>query len=147
MFRVTRQYQFAASHRLHSPQLGVEENRELYGKCNNPFGHGHNYVLEVSVSGPLDARSGRAVDTTVLDQLVSREVLEPFGHRNLNTEVPVFSQIVPTSENLGVEIWRRLQSHWRAAFPGDWPRLEKVKIAETPRNIFEVTSDVRSDSQ
>ncbi len=141
MFRVTRRYQFAASHRLHAPQLSEEENRELYGKCNNPCGHGHNYVLEVSARGPLDDHSGRAVDTGALDALVSREVLEPFEHRNLNVEVEVFRQVVPTSENLGTEIWRRLRDNWSVAFPGEWPKLEKVRIGETPRNIFEVVSD------
>ena len=97
MFRVTRRYEFAASHRLHADQLGAEENRRLYGKCNNPFGHGHNYVIEVSVRGPVEAATGRAVDTALLDGLVRREILQPFDHRNLNTEVGVFGQVVATS--------------------------------------------------
>ena len=140
MFRVTRRYRFAASHRLHAPSLGEAENRQLYGKCNNPYGHGHNYVLDVSAGGPLDAESGRAVDTGRLDALVRREVLDAFEHRNLNTEVEAFASSVPTSENLGLEIHRRLSANWKQAFPGAWPRLEKVRIAETPRNIFEVWS-------
>jgi len=138
MFRVTRRYRFSASHRLHSSQLTEAGNRELYGKCNNPHGHGHNYVLAVSVLGPLDAATGRVVDTGFLDELVSRQVLQPFDHRNLNAEVPVFGQVVPTSENLGVEVCRRLKQHWKQVFPGDWPKLEKIRIEETPRNIFEV---------
>jgi 6-pyruvoyltetrahydropterin/6-carboxytetrahydropterin synthase len=141
LFRVTRRYQFAASHRLHAPQLSDAENRELYGKCNNPYGHGHNYVLEVSARGPLDAASGRALDTDTLDTLVAREVLQAFEHRNLNVEVEAFHETVPTSENLGLEIWRRLRSSWTGAFPGEWPRLERIRIAETPRNIFEVRAD------
>jgi 6-pyruvoyltetrahydropterin/6-carboxytetrahydropterin synthase len=141
MFRVTRRYEFAASHRLHSLQLGPEENRRLYGKCNNPHGHGHNYVVDVSVRGPLDAATGRAVDTAVLDELVRRQVLGPFDHRNMNTEVPAFERLVPTSENLGLEICRRLKTNWKQVFPGEWPRLEKIRIAETPRNIFEVGAD------
>jgi 6-pyruvoyltetrahydropterin/6-carboxytetrahydropterin synthase len=141
LFRVTRRYRFAASHRLHARQLSEAENRELYGKCNNPYGHGHNYVLEVSARGPLDGVSGRAVDTDALDALVSREVLDAFEHRNLNVEVPAFREVVPTSENLGIEIWRRLGSGWAGTFPGEWPRLEKIRIAETPRNIFEVRAD------
>jgi 6-pyruvoyltetrahydropterin/6-carboxytetrahydropterin synthase len=141
MFRVTRRYEFAASHRLHSLQLGPEENRRLYGKCNHPHGHGHNYVVDVSVRGPLDAVTGRAVDTAVLDELVRRQVLGPFDHRNLNSEVPVFERLVPTSENLGLEICRRLKANWKEVFPGEWPRLEKIRIAETPRNIFEVGAD------
>jgi 6-pyruvoyltetrahydropterin/6-carboxytetrahydropterin synthase len=141
MFRVTRRYEFAASHRLNSDQLSVADNRLLYGKCNNPYGHGHNYVIEVSVRGPADAATGRAVDTAVLDGLVSREILQPFDHRNLNTEVAAFGQVVATSENLGLEICRRLKRNWKEVFPGEWPKLDKIRIGETPRNIFEVGAD------
>jgi 6-pyruvoyltetrahydropterin/6-carboxytetrahydropterin synthase len=141
MFRVTRRYAFAASHRLDSPRLTPEENRRLYGKCNNPYGHGHNYVVEVSARGPLDAVSQRAVDTDALDGLVAREVLAQMDHRNLNTEVAAFQDSVPTSENLAAEVCRRLKRSWRTVFPGEWPKLEKVRIAETARNIFEVTAD------
>ncbi len=141
MFRVTRRYEFAASHRLHAAQLNEEENRKLYGKCNNPFGHGHNYVLEVSARGPVDERSGRAVDVDALDGVVKRHVLDEFSHRNLNTEVNSFDGLVPTSENLAVEIVRRLKDGWQAAFPGEWPKLEKIRIAETPRNIFEIEAN------
>jgi len=141
VFHVTRRYAFAASHRLHSGQLSEAQNRLLYGKCNNPYGHGHNYTIDVSVRGPVDAASGRAVDIEQLDELVNRQVIEPFDHRNLNVEVAVFAQVVPTSENLGFEICRRLKQHWKEVFPGDWPKLEKVRIEETPRNIFEVGAD------
>ena len=137
MFRVTRSYRFAASHRLHAPQLSETENRALYGKCNNPYGHGHNYVLEVTARGPVDD-SGRAVDRGRLDGLVEQQVLAPFSHRNLNVDVNSFAGRVPTSENLAVEIFRRLKENWGAAFPGEWPRLERVRIEETARNIFEV---------
>ena len=141
MFRVTRRYQFAASHRLHSERLDEEQNQRLYGKCNNPYGHGHNYVVEVSARGPADAVTGRAVDTSLLDDLVQRQVLAAFDHRNLNAEVPAFADIVPTSENLGYEICRRLKRNWKEVFPGEWPKLEKIRIGETPRNIFEVGAD------
>jgi 6-pyruvoyltetrahydropterin/6-carboxytetrahydropterin synthase len=141
MFRVTRRYEFSASHRLHSAHLSEEQNRRLYGKCNNPFGHGHNYVIEVSVRGPADPGTGRAVDTGSLDALVRGEVVQAFDHRNLNTEVPAFAEVVPTSENLGFEICRRLKRNWKEVFPGEWPKLEKVRIGETPRNIFEVGAD------
>ena len=141
MFRVTRRYGFAASHRLDAPQLSGEENRRLYGKCNNPFGHGHNYVVEVSAHGPLDPRTGRAVDVEALDDLVRRHVLEPFDHRNLNEDVNSFQGLSPTSENLLVEICRRLKRNWSTAFPGEWPRLENVRIAETPRNFVEIRAD------
>lgn len=141
MFRVTRRYQFAASHRLHSPVLSDEENQRVYGKCNHPHGHGHNYVLEVSARGPLDPAAGSAANTALLDRLVARQVLEPLEHRNLNLDVDWFGAAVPTSENLGMEICRRLKRKWKAVFPGEWPRLEKIRIEETPRNIFEIRAD------
>ena len=149
MFRVTRRYEFAASHRLHSGELSDEENRRLYGKCNNPYGHGHNYVVEVSVRGPLEGATGRAVDIAILDELVAREVVRPLDHHDLNREVAVFAGVVPgleptlvpTSENLGLEICRRLKRNWKQVFPGEWPKLEKIRIGETARNIFEVGAD------
>src|SRR5581483_5069338 len=98
MFRVTRRYQFAASHRLHSDQLTEDENWKVYGKCNNPYGHGHNYVLHVSARGPMGA-SGTVVPLGPLDDLVTRQVLEPLDHRNLNTDVEWFRAVTPTSEN------------------------------------------------
>jgi 6-pyruvoyltetrahydropterin/6-carboxytetrahydropterin synthase len=140
MFRVTRRYRFSASHRLHAPELSAEENRALYGKCNNPYGHGHNYELEVSVRGPLDG-AGRAVDPRALDALVAREAVGPFDHRNLNSEVEAFARAVPTSENLALEVCRRLKASWRQAFPGEWPKLDRVRIAETANNIFEIDAD------
>ena len=139
MIRVTRRYEFSASHRLHAPGLPEDENRRLYGKCNYPFGHGHNYVLDVSVRGPVDSRSGRAVDPAALDRLVHDRVLAAFDHKNLNEQVAEFGQVVPTTENLGMLIHQRLKRDWRTAFPGGWPRLEKIRIAETERNIFEVS--------
>lgn len=144
MIRLTRRYRFSASHRLHSPHLSESENQALYGKCNYPFGHGHNYEIEVSARGPVEERSGRAVAIDCLDKLVAEQVLTPFDRRNLNEEVEAFGTIVPTTENLGREIFRRLGLHWREAFPGSWPALEKIRIAETPRNFFEVSE---SDAQ
>ncbi len=138
MIRVTRRYGFSASHRLHAAGLTEDENYRLYGKCNNPFGHGHNYVLEVSVRGPVDVRSGRAVDPAALDRLVRERVLAAVDHKNLNEQIEEFSHIVPTTENLGLLIHRRLKQAWTQMFPGPWPQLEKVRIAETERNIFEV---------
>ena len=131
MFRLTRRYRFSASHRLHALSLSAEENRRLYGKCNNPFGHGHNYVVEVSARGPADDVTGTAVNPAVLDALVNRQVIAAFDHRDLPA----------TSENVAVEICRRLKTHWGEAFPGAWPKLEKIRIAETDRNIFEVNAD------
>jgi 6-pyruvoyltetrahydropterin/6-carboxytetrahydropterin synthase len=140
VFHVTRRYEFPASHRLHSSQLSDDENSRLYGKCNNPYGHGHNYIVEVSVRGPLDPVSGRAVDSRLLDELVKREVLERFGHTDLNADVN-FATVVPTSENLAAQICSLLKRNWSTVFPGEWPRLEKIRIAETPRNIFAIRAD------
>ena len=138
MIRVTRRYEFSASHRLHSPALPDDENRRLYGKCNNPFGHGHNYVLDVSVRGPVEERSGRAVDPAALDRLVRERVIAALDHKNLNEQVETFARQVPTTENLGLLIHQRLKQNWHTMFPGVWPQLEKIRIAETERNIFEV---------
>jgi len=140
VFRVTRRYAFAASHRLHSDRLTEEENWRVYGKCNNPYGHGHNYVLHVSARGPA-ARSGSALPIGMLDELVAQQVLRPMDHRNLNIDVDWPEKMVPTSENLAIEICRRLKRNWSSVFRGDWPKLEKVRIEETPRNIFEIRAD------
>jgi 6-pyruvoyltetrahydropterin/6-carboxytetrahydropterin synthase len=131
-----RRYRFAASHRLHSPQLDEEENRRVYGKCNNPYGHGHNYVLEVSVSGDVDPDTGMIANLADLDGFVEREVLEAFDHKSLNEEVPVFRENVPTTENLCMEIFQRLKTFPRA-------KLERVRVEETGNNSFEYAGDNR----
>ena len=118
VMRVTRKYRFAASRRLHAETLREAENRALYGKCNNPFGHGHNYEIAVTVCGPVEARSGRVVEPALLDGLVMRQVIEPFDHRNLNAEVEAFRAVVPTSENLGREVIRRLKQNWSCGVSG-----------------------------
>src|SRR5271170_412812 len=119
-----RRYRFAASHRLHSEQLSEEENDRVYGKCNNPFGHGHNYVVEVRVSGAVDPATGMIVNLTELDGFVEREVIEAFDHRSLNEEVPVFREKVPTTENVCIEIFQRLKRFPKA-------KLERVRVEET----------------
>lgn len=127
---LTRRYSFAASHRLHSAQLSDEENQRVYGKCNNPYGHGHNYVIEVTLSGPVEPSTGMIADLGELDKFVTREVLEPFDHTYLNKDVPAFRERVPTTENLCIEIFDRLK-----AFPK--ARLVRVRVEETGRNSFE----------
>ena len=139
MIRLTRRYRFSASHRLHARGLSEAENRELYGKCNNPYGHGHDYLLEVGVRGPVEERSGRVADVAALDRLVGGEVIRAFDHRDLNQDVPEFASVVPTTENLALEVERRLRRNWSAAFPGEWPRLDRIRIRETKRNIFEIS--------
>ncbi len=139
MIRLTRRYRFCSSHRLHAPGLSETENRELYGKCNNPYGHGHDYALDVSVRGPLDTESGRVVDLAALDGLVREQVVDALDHRDLNTEVAAFAQgLVPTTENLAVEIRSRLASRWGKVFPGDGPALDGIRIQETKRNRIEL---------
>ncbi|MCC6445527.1 MAG: 6-carboxytetrahydropterin synthase, partial [Armatimonadetes bacterium] len=105
---LTRIYDFAASHRLHSHRLSDEENRAVFGKCNNPNGHGHNYGLEITWAGEVDARTGMIGNLPDLDRIVEEEVLERYDHKNLNLDCPEFSHINPTSENLTRAIWERL---------------------------------------
>ena len=137
MVYVSRKYQFFASHRLHSAALSEAENDETYGKCNNPYGHGHNYEVELTVAGPVDSVTGRAVDLAALDELAEQQILGPFRYRYLNHEIPAFQNAVPTTENLGIELDRRLRAAWPSAF-ANGPRLEKVRIWETERNICEI---------
>jgi 6-pyruvoyltetrahydropterin/6-carboxytetrahydropterin synthase len=139
--RLSKRYGFAASHRLHSPALTDEENRETYGKCNNPYGHGHNYEVELTVRGTVDPVTGRVIDLARLDDLAEQQFIAPFRHRNLNAEVPAFRTTVPTTENLGLEVDRRLREAWPAFFPEGGPSLEMVRIRETDRNICEITGN------
>ena len=127
---LTRRYNFAASHRLHSPNLSAEENRRMYGKCNNPYGHGHNYIVEVTMTGPVDRATGMITNLGELDPFVQREVIEPFDHKYLNEEIPEFQAVVPTTENVCREIYRRLKKYPSA-------QLERVRIEETLKNSFE----------
>jgi 6-pyruvoyltetrahydropterin/6-carboxytetrahydropterin synthase len=129
-----RRYRFAASHRLHSPQFSEEENCRVYGKCSNPFGHGHNYVLEVSMSGGVDPATGMIANLADLDTFVEHQIIGPFDHRNLNEEVAAFREVVPTTENLCIEIFRRLKTFPKA-------KLERVRIQETANNSFEYSGD------
>ncbi|MDQ6676481.1 MAG: 6-carboxytetrahydropterin synthase [Acidobacteriota bacterium] len=135
---MTRRYGFAASHRLHSERFSEAENAALFGKCNNPYGHGHDYEIFVTARGEVDPRTGRAFDPAVLDALVERHVLSAYHHRNMNTDVPEFLGTVPTTENLASAIAARLRDHWSEAFPDAEPALRRVRIRETDRNIFEL---------
>ena len=134
MTRLTRRYHFAASHRLHSPEFSEQENRELYGKCTNPYGHGHDYILEITVAGPVDSFSGQVVNVGALDELVTAQILTDFDHRYLNVDVGEFGDNIPTSENILKIAERRLRARW----PESWPRLESLKLRETRRNTFEL---------
>ncbi len=125
-----RRYRFAASHRLHTDRLSEEENARVFGKCANPYGHGHNYMLEVSVSGNVDPATGMIANLAELDRFVEREVIEEFDHHSLNEDVAAFRDVVPTTENLCIEIFERLKSFPRA-------KLERVRVQETANNSFE----------
>ena len=127
---LTRRYRFSASHRLHSAKFSDQENLRIYGKCNNPYGHGHNYVLEVTIAGPVDPATGMIANLGELDLFVEREVIEAFDQKYLNEEIPQFCTQVPTTENVCREIYGRLKP-----FPA--ARLECVRIEETSNNSFE----------
>ena len=129
-----RRYRFAASHRLHTEKLSEEENARVFGKCANPYGHGHNYVLEVSVSGEVDPATGMIANLTELDSFVEREVIEVFDHHSLNEDVAAFRDVVPTTENLCIEIYKRLKSFPKA-------KLERVRVQETSNNSFEYAGE------
>jgi 6-pyruvoyltetrahydropterin/6-carboxytetrahydropterin synthase len=127
---LTRRYRFSSSHRLHSAEMSDAENVRTYGKCNNPHGHGHNYTLEVTVSGPVDPATGMVCNLVDLDGFVEREVLSRFHLENLNT-LKEFTQLVPTTENLSIEIFEILQRGFHQA------HLETVRLEETMMNSFE----------
>src|SRR5215467_133736 len=127
---LTRRYWFSASHRLHCDSMTEEENRNVYGKCNNPHGHGHNYALEVTLGGAVDPKTGMVCDLAELDRFVDEKIVQRFGHENLNT-LEQFRNLVPTTENLCVEIYGIIERDFHAA------GLEKVRLEETMLNSFE----------
>lgn len=132
---LTRVYDFSASHRLHSQGLSDEENRRVFGKCNNPNGHGHNYVVEITVRGGVDARTGTIASLSEIDTLVEEAVIRPFDHKNLNLDLPDFRAENPTAENIARAIWRRLEGRLSRGV------LHKVRLVETPRNAVEYWGD------
>ena len=131
---LTRRYMFSASHRLHSDEFSAEQNRAIYGKCNNPYGHGHNYIVEITVSGPVDERSGMVCNLTDLDRFVHREVVERYDHESLNL-LSEFADKVPTTENLCVAIYETVKRGFHHA------HLDKVRIEETMMNSFEYAGE------
>lgn len=125
MIYVTRRAEFSASHYYHNPDLSPEENRRIFGKCNNPNGHGHNYTIEVTVAGEVDRTTGMVMDLKELKKLLESEVLELMDHKFLNKEVPVFATKIPTTENIAVEIWNLLESKLRRG------KLHRIRLYET----------------
>ena len=130
--RLTSRYRFSASHRLDTPALTPDENRRLYGKCNNPHGHGHDYVLEITVDGPVD-QDGQVVNREALDAVVRERVLARLDHKNLNADIPELTGSVTTTENLATLVSGKLAEGW--TLPA---RLARVRISETARNTFEL---------
>jgi len=125
-----RRYTFSASHRLHCDALSQDENRAVYGKCNNPHGHGHNYVVEVLVGGPVQPETGMVINLADLDAMVRKQVLDRFDHANLNLD-PLFASEVPTTENLCAEVFRLVKQSLTTG------ELEQVRVEETENNFFE----------
>ncbi len=130
---LTRTFEFAAAHRLHLESETPERNWELFGKCTNPAGHGHNYLLEVTVSGSVDPRTGMMVDLLALDRAVEELVVDRYDHKNFNCDVPEFAGVNPTSEVIVTKIFEALDGRLPA-------RLERVRLYETARNIFEISA-------
>ncbi|HZQ44937.1 MAG TPA: 6-carboxytetrahydropterin synthase [Acidobacteriaceae bacterium] len=126
---LSRRYHFSASHRLHVDALSPEENRATFGKCNNPYGHGHNYTVQLTLSGAIDPDTGMVTNLADLDQFAEREMVSRFDHENLNM-LECFRDVVPTTENLAIEIW-----HIFAEYPH--ATLERVRVEETSNNSFD----------
>jgi 6-pyruvoyltetrahydropterin/6-carboxytetrahydropterin synthase len=126
MVYLTRKAEFSASHLYHNPELSPDENKRIFGKCNNPHGHGHNYTLEVTVKGEVDQRSGFVVDLKELKEIMNREVIEAVDHRFLNKEVAEFKDRIPTTENLAITIWGWLKPKLSVA------ALHRIRVYETP---------------
>jgi 6-pyruvoyltetrahydropterin/6-carboxytetrahydropterin synthase len=132
MVYLTRKAEFSASHVYHNPDFTPEENQRVFGKCNNPNGHGHNYTLEVTVKGPVNPESGFVVDLKELKNAMNREVLDAFDHRFLNKEVPEFLTKIPTTENIAIAIWHRLARKLKPV------QLHRVRVYETPDLFVDV---------
>lgn len=126
--KVCRRETFNAAHRLHNPRLSDTENKELFGLCNSPNYHGHNYALEVWVDGPINAVSGYIIDLKELSTIIHQEVLDPFDHRNLNLDCEEFKNLNPTAENIAYVIWNKLRKRIEAKY-----QLE-IRLWETDRN-------------
>ena len=134
MIRVTLKADFSAAHRLHSPELSAEDNKSLFGKCNNPSGHGHNYIVEATLEGNLNAASGRAADVEKL-QILVQKCADRFDHKHLNEDCPEFSNLNPTAENVSRVLFDMVKTK---ALPA---KLVKIGIRETEKNYFEYEED------
>ena len=129
MIYITRKLEFCASHRLFNPSYSDEKNAEVFGLCNNPNGHGHNYVLEVTVRGEVDPETGMVLDLKTLKKLVIDEIIDKVDHKNLNVDVPFLEDVIPTAENLAIYFWEVLEPKLREG------ELHELKLYESPRNF------------
>lgn len=125
---ITRREEFSASHRLHNPALSAEENRRLYGICNNPNGHGHNYELEVTVRGDVPARTGMVMNLTDLMRILRERVLPRVDHKHLNLDVPFLAEVIPTAENVAIALWHQIEPEVRSY---DGCRLHRIRLFES----------------
>lgn len=137
MIYLTRKIEFSASHFYHNAELSPEENRRIFGKCNNPHGHGHNYVLEVTVAGTPDETTGMVLDLKELKEILQREVMERLDHRHLNYEVPELAGKIPTTENLAATIWKYLEPKIEKG------KLHRVRLYESPDLFVDCYGDGR----
>jgi 6-pyruvoyltetrahydropterin/6-carboxytetrahydropterin synthase len=145
MVYLTRRYRFSAGHRLHNDVLSAEENRLVYGKCTNPNGPGHNYLLEVTVAGEIDAATGMVFDLGALDGIVAERVLEKLDHKNLNLDMENFRTQVPTTENLCLEIYELLRDPLEEAGAARGLQLNRVRLEETSLNSFEYVASTPAE--
>ena len=133
MVYITRKFHFSASHRMYKPELSDEENFELYGKCSNPNGHGHNYVLEVTVAGEPDAEIGYVMDLKKLKKIVEDVLIEKVDHKNFNVDVDFMKDLVPTTENIVIGFWEQLENK----INNNHRKLYSLKLFETDNNVVE----------
>ena len=141
--QLSRRYRFSASHRLHVEHLPAERNRDLFGKCNNPFGHGHNYTMQVTLAGPIDPETGMVVNLADLDGFVRRAVMERFDQANLNEDA-LFQGAVPSTENLAVLLWHIMELFAQEHAP---VRLCRLRVEETSNNAFDYFGETRPQPQ
>jgi 6-pyruvoyltetrahydropterin/6-carboxytetrahydropterin synthase len=131
MMFISRRETFSASHRLNNQKLSVEENKKIYGKCNNDYGHGHNYVLEVIVAGEVDPKTGYVIDIQLLKQIIKQNIIDKVDHHHLNYDVEFMKGIIPTTENFAVAIWNELVNK----IP--YGKLYSIRLYETEKNYVE----------
>ena len=141
MIYITRKLEFCASHRLFNPEYSDEKNAEVFGLCNNPNGHGHNYVMEVTVRGDVHPETGMVLDLKALKKLVNEEIILKVDHKNLNVDVPFLKNIIPTAENLAIQFWEVLESRLESG------QLHEIKLYESEHNfvIYRGNSHERVD--